>query len=570
MGDEVFFNHPSGPLAGTVECCGAHGLTIKTGKIVHKMKWPHFLGHKKRNAQAYQIADSGEDGHIVTDPAGRRRYVGVPNEAHEDPLVAKAEKPGSSFSGRPGLAKKVVTEKTGKQNTHWVRTGQDAPKERAKAAPDDKPHPNAAKTGDSVKFKAGDFAGEGTVVGTPGRDGAHVRDSKGRDHQVRWDEVVTKPDYPARNEGEDDTGYMKRAVHTQATPKHLPEEHGKYFHTKGSSEVPMEHLHSIKPGRSSDNASKNMEAAYHGAMGKRAPITVAPHPEKPGHFKVLDGNGTHAAATKHGWKSLPVNVVHEADYNAKEVAKKVVNPADFKDLPKKSLQPANTQGGLYALAEAGLGELKDWLNRGKGVASKNGFKTMSTSPSDITAEEYAQPGGMLFIGKIKGMERAAEKVEGSYGGNWNQLTDIVRCTLAVDNLHDMANIMTSLKKSGMKIAQQPKNKFLTPTDMGYADINLVVTMPNGIQAEVQLNVKDMLRAKNDGHKFYETTRKLDEKNAGIAPNKWDEADLKAYEEASNEQKRIYGEAWQHHVETHYGAGSNMIKSMRRVVMVFGR
>lgn len=88
-GDHVFFNHPSGPLAGEVVCVGAHGCTLKTGDITHKIKWPHILGHKKRNPQAYQIADSGEDGHIVTDPSGKRRYLAVPNEAHADPLVAK-------------------------------------------------------------------------------------------------------------------------------------------------------------------------------------------------------------------------------------------------------------------------------------------------------------------------------------------------------------------------------------------------------------------------------------------------------------------------------------------------
>ena len=97
-GDEVFFNHPSGPLSGKVVACGQHGVTLKTGKIIHKIKWPHILGHKKRNSQAYQITDSGEDGHLVTDASGKRRYIGIPNEAHADPLVAKAARPGGPFS----------------------------------------------------------------------------------------------------------------------------------------------------------------------------------------------------------------------------------------------------------------------------------------------------------------------------------------------------------------------------------------------------------------------------------------------------------------------------------------
>jgi hypothetical protein len=101
IGDEVFFGHPSGPLAGKVTACGAHGATIKTGDITHKIKWPHILGHKKRSLQAYQMTDTGEDGHIVTDPAGRRRYLAVPNEAHADPLVAKAHSRGAPFARKP-------------------------------------------------------------------------------------------------------------------------------------------------------------------------------------------------------------------------------------------------------------------------------------------------------------------------------------------------------------------------------------------------------------------------------------------------------------------------------------
>lgn len=573
-GDEVFFDHPQGPMSGKVICCGEHGATIKCGAgVTHKMKWPHILGLKKRAQQHYNIHDSGEDGHIVKDANGQRRYIAVPNEATEDPLVAKAQPGGGGFAGRPGLQKKVITEKSGKRNTHWVRSQKDQPKDRKPAAAKTEPHPNAGKTGDKVKFKAGDFDGEGTIVGTPGSKGAYVRDSSGRDHKVKWDEVKTQADYAERTEGETDKAYAKRAVDTRDAPKHLPEEHDKYFHTEGSQKVAMENIHSSKTDaenkQGGDNAPKRMEAALHGKLPKRPPITVAPHPDKPGHYKVLDGNGTHTAAKAAGWKHMPVNVVKESEHKAKEIAKKVVDPAEHKALPKKALQPANTQEALYALAAPALNELKDWLDRGSGVASKAGFQSMTKPPEDVTPEEYAKPGGMLFVAPVKGAERAAEKVESDYDGNWNQLTDAVRCTLAVDDLNDMADIMESLKASGMKLAQQPKNKFLKPTEQGYSDVNLVVTLPNGMHAEVQLNVKDMLVAKNEGHKFYEITRKLDEKNANIPDDQWSPEDDADFEKADAEQRRIYGDAWGKHVEKHYGTKSNMIKSLRRVLIFRG-
>jgi predicted ABC-type ATPase len=195
VGDEVFFNHPSGPLAGKVVAHGAHGATLRTGDITHKIKWPHILGHKKRNTQAYQIADTGEDGHLVTDAAGRRRYLAIPNEAREDPLVVKADKPGGPFSGRPGLQKKVVTEKTGKQNTHWVRTSADQPKGRRpamdeSAGADQGYGTHHFESGSKIKFKLGALEGEGTVVGEPGKDGAHVEDSSGHVHKVKWAQVT--------------------------------------------------------------------------------------------------------------------------------------------------------------------------------------------------------------------------------------------------------------------------------------------------------------------------------------------------------------------------------------------
>ena len=88
--------------------------------------------------------------------------------------MAKAAAAGASFTGRAGLQKKVITERTGKQNTHWVKTGKDQPKGRDKAAPQQTApaKPGAAgetpaKVGDHVQFTAGDFSGQGKVTSGP-------------------------------------------------------------------------------------------------------------------------------------------------------------------------------------------------------------------------------------------------------------------------------------------------------------------------------------------------------------------------------------------------------------------
>jgi hypothetical protein len=635
IGDDVFFNHPAGPMSGRVLAAGEHGATLDANGVVHKIKWPHIVGHKRRAPQHYQIAESGEDGHIVTDARGKRLFLLIPNEAHENPLMAKAAKGGVPFAGRPGLAKKTITDKTGKTTTVWTKTSKDQPKGRKKAAPDEpaaaKPGAAApegkAKPGESVQFQAGDFKGQGRVT-SAGPKGANVQDGSGRTHKVDWDEINTTPDYAPRNEGEDDKSYAKRVVDKMPQPNHLPEDHDKYFkNTENATNVPIDKLHSTKSDEENqqggDNSPKRMQAALHGKLGKRDPITVTPHPDKPGHYHVQDGNGTYTGAKAAGWKTMPVNIKtvaeHEADLKAKELAKAVIDPKDPKyvGLPPKAEQPSNDKWELINLSKEGLDQLKDWLNRGKGIASKAGCKTMTKGPNEVTSEEWQEPGGMLFIAKLKtegrkGMYRAEQKVAG-YGGNWNRLTDIVRCTIAVDSLDDMHKIMKSLDASGMKVAQTPKNRFLKPTDEGYMDVNLVVTLDNGTHAEVQLNVKDMMRAKNDGHHYYEITRVIDEKyekrkaspkvaKDGWHPDdqdahdaaktdeekqaieqkydakpaqtktprdKWEPADREKHAAAYNKQKEIYGKAYSDHIKKYYGGDeSKMIKSARMVLLFF--
>lgn len=599
-GDEVFFRHSSGDRSGIVGATGKHGCTIHCDGAYHKVRWAHIHGHKRRASQHYNVIESGEDGHIVEDAAGIRRYIGIANEAREDPLVAKADKPGGSFAGRPGLTQKQITDRTGRRQTKWVRVDKDVPKERKKAAPKEAEKDRdrseegqpARKKGDKVHFNLGDLKGSGKIIGQPGKDGAHVKDSSGRVHQVRWNEMhdegveggePERPDYAPRNEGESDKQYAKRAIDTLPEPKHLPEKHDRYFNTEGSTKVPLDKLHSSKSDEENleggTNGHKRMLAAYHGKLSKRDPITVMPHATKKGHYEVVDGNGTYTSVKKHGWKHLPVKVVDRdegsrilSESKAKDLAAKAADPKKYEHLPKKAMQPVSDKDELYGKAGEALKQLHSWLD--ESAVGKLGFSKMSKSPLVVSSEEWAKHKGMLFIADLKQADgRAKEKVEGEYGGNWSKLLDVVRCTLAVDNLNHMADVIRTLEQHGMKPMQQPKNKFTKPTPMGYRDINFVVEMPNGIAAEVQFNVKDILRAKNEGHKYYEVTRRIEEKYAKEGKNdqaEWDPADRDAFNQALDKQVEIYNSAWADHVKKHYGNASNMIKSFREVILLLSR
>lgn len=86
-GDEVFFHKGGQPVSGKVVCVGRHGCTVEHEGKQHKVRHEHIVGHKKRAPQRYRVLEHGEDGLIVADSTGARRYVGIPPEARGERLV---------------------------------------------------------------------------------------------------------------------------------------------------------------------------------------------------------------------------------------------------------------------------------------------------------------------------------------------------------------------------------------------------------------------------------------------------------------------------------------------------
>ena len=172
VGDEVYINHVKGPRAGKVVAHGEHGATVDVDGTRHKVGWKHILGAKKRAVQHYNVIDEGEDGMIVEDAAGMRRYITVAPEAREDKMIVKA-------LGGNRLVLFAKAEKA------------DGPLKQAPEKEEPKVEFGAhnVAAGDRLHFEAGDFKGSGEVVGDTGKTGAHVKDSSGRVHQIHWGEV---------------------------------------------------------------------------------------------------------------------------------------------------------------------------------------------------------------------------------------------------------------------------------------------------------------------------------------------------------------------------------------------
>lgn len=475
------------------------------------------------------------------------------------------------IANRPGLALQQAQSRTGGTIRRWKRTTADQPQQRqhGQAKPDQgqqrgqqqqqKPQ-RLMRHGETVKFRHGNVEGSGKIVAS-GPAGVTVKDEDGREHRVRHEALVhpdtdkpvahespqaERPNYAPREHGEADKAYAKRVIDKGDGPKSLPEDHAKYFNTAGAQMVPIDKLVSGKSdeenAQGSENGPKRMQAAAHGVLSKRDPIKVRKRED--GSFTVVDGNGTLASAKKLGWKSLPVTVEGDDAGEPKPGAEAptggeqelLFHPDEVAKLPQKARQSVSDKTELFQKSADALEHLQTWLDKGRGVASKMGYQTMKGSPEDA---DLKQKGGMLFIAPLKGDARASQKVRDKYGGDWTRLTDVTRCTIAVDTMDEVRRVIQKLKENGMQLAGKPDDHFAQPTDAHYRDLNLNVRFPNGIVGEIQVHLKGILEAKNVGHKFYEAMRTVAEKK----PEDRTPEDTETWENAMVQSRKLYDSAW---------------------------
>ena len=110
---------------------------------------------------------------------------------------------------------------------------------------------------------------------------------------------------------------------------------------------------------------------------------------------------------------------------------------------------------------------------------------------------------------VKGIDRAREKMEKDYGGDASKLKDLARMTLVYKNCSRMASALIELKHAGFEIVQC-KNKYASPSPLGYSDLNLCLRVPLGNETtfvcEMQINHERMIEAKMYAHDYYEVVQ----------------------------------------------------------------
>jgi hypothetical protein len=217
---------------------------------------------------------------------------------------------------------------------------------------------------------------------------------------------------------------------------------------------------------------------------------------------------------------------------------------DFGDTSKlgKDVQQAEKDPDkLFKQAEKAHEEQLDWLNRGKGLDKAIGGTVVRADKKEEI--DFDKPGPIIVIGPMKKQERSKEKVEADFGGDWSRLGDIVRSSVAVDSFDQVEDVLAKLKKSGLKLARQPKDRFEKPTDAGYRDVMINVEYPNGHVGELQIHLKGVLKAKDAGHKFYDEVRTIEGKAKKEGRETLTDEEAKVVKEANDKMKALYDEAW---------------------------
>jgi len=177
---------------------------------------------------------------------------------------------------------------------------------------------------------------------------------------------------------------------------------------------------------------------------------------------------------------------------------------------------------------------------------------VSSSKEDYDAiiEGFAKgtaKGPVMVIGGIKSKSRVAEKV-GDYTELKDgtppiaQVGDILRATLAVDRVDDIPKGLKMLEHAGIHLGRDPKVRLGEPVGAGYRDVLLSVKLATGHIAEIQVNTKTMLVAKEKAHVLYEKERSI----KGLADKEkrpMTKAEATRVAALQSRQSLIYSEAW---------------------------
>lgn len=146
------------------------------------------------------------------------------------------------------------------------------------------------------------------------------------------------------------------------------------------------------------------------------------------------------------------------------------------------------------------------------------------------------------VAPIKSANRAKEKVEADYDGDWSKLTDVVRCTVAASSLDELRSLQAKIaaKSKPAKV----KDRFAQPLSSGYRDVLELHRMGNGLLVEVQYHLRPMLAARERQHMAYQVVRTIKSAMSDEGRRKMTEAEKEAARQVRKIGTDLLSKAWE--------------------------
>lgn len=189
--------------------------------------------------------------------------------------------------------------------------------------------------------------------------------------------------------------------------------------------------------------------------------------------------------------------------------------ANARDQIKRLLKSAQPEKVSQADAAKAADLLRPMLKRAEDVKATYDQKII----------DIAQSTGALgqILAPVKSMDSATRKLVNEVGLDTGRMYDLLRSTIVVSSYDDAQGVLDAIRGEFEIVPGRIKNmttakidgtagKFL---DAGYGQVLLNVKMPNGVIAEIQINVPEMLAVKAaEGHALYEVERAEKEGSKG--------------------------------------------------------
>ncbi|KAB0287149.1 RelA/SpoT domain-containing protein [Vibrio fortis] len=157
----------------------------------------------------------------------------------------------------------------------------------------------------------------------------------------------------------------------------------------------------------------------------------------------------------------------------------------------------------------------------------------------------------LFAG-VKSQARAEEKIALELNGDVSRITDLARATIIANDVESLVEVYEAVSREADVV--KVKNKFKSPADSGYRDLNLLVRLPKtNIIAEVQLHLKAIADVKSGPeHELYEIIQGI-ERNALAQNRPINDIEAAQINNLRSQSLELYQQAWQPYITTHIKA-----------------